>query len=695
MLKSVTLRFGAQEGEPGLTFSPGPMTVFVGPNNSGKSLALRELEAFLESGGDIGGFIVQALDPDLPPPDVVRQMVLSREVKDASGPPPPPGFTRVVRLKSPGELSRRRAEDPAEPLEEQLIDLDAVTRALQGVSHLAPEEFALLCRAVLTLFMIRLDGQTRLALTHPRPAGRRGDHPAHHLAALWRDDAARLGIREITADAFGLHFVVDRTTSDGLYRIRMAERAPMDHEEEQGEDDRAMAFLSRAHDIAQLSDGLRAFTGLTAAVMSADYRIMLVDEPEAFLHPPLARKLGKRLTQLASQRGANVLASTHSPEFLMGCVQSGHRVNVVRLTWRGGVATARLLGAGKLDEMMKDPLLRSTGVLGALFHEGAIVCEADADRVFYSEINERLLAARAGGADGCLFLNAQNKQTIRRIVRPLREMGIPAVAVADLDILKGREDFRDLLKATFVPQVFWEPWEEIRARIFQKMRGEDWKAGGIYRTPREVRGMAELLLSNCAEYGLFIVPPGELECWLPELEVGGHGPEWLTAVFQKMGTDPGEATYQRPVEGGVWRFMQQVARWIADPRRKGMRDEVIPLDHLLAPPDPASIVEAPQPHAAPAAAAEPEPAPPRRPRDRPRDERQDGRAHGNGRRDHAARRGENCQARGERAGVRRARDGHRKPAFRDEPEAEPPAAVAPIEARAGGDTPPAVEPRAA
>lgn len=596
MLKSVTLRFGALEGEPGLTFSPGPMTVFVGPNNSGKSLALRELEDFLESGGRATGYIVQALDPDLPPASVVREMVLSREVKDASAPPPPEGVTRVVRLKSPGEFSRRRAEDVAEPLEEQLIDLSAVTAALADVRDLTPDEFALLCRDVLTLFMIRLDGQTRLGLTHPRPAGGRDDHPAHHLAALWRDDVARQGIRDITADAFGLHFVVDRTTDSGLFRIRMSERPPLDDSEEQGDDDRAMAFLSRAHDIAQLSDGVRAFTGLTAAVMSADYRIMLVDEPEAFLHPPLTRKLGKRLTQLASQRGANVLASTHSPEFLMGCVQSGQKVNVVRLTWREGVATARLLGAGKLDTMMRDPLLRSTGVLGALFHEGAIVCEADADRVFYSEINERLLAARAGGADGCLFLNAQNKQTIRRIVRPLREMGIPAVAITDLDILKGREDFRDLLKATYVPQVFWEPWEEIRGKIFQKMKGEDWKAGGIYRAPRELRSIAEQLLQSCAEYGFFIVPYGELECWLPELEVGGHGPEWLTAVFHKMGMDPGSPEFLRPADGGVWRFMQTVAAWIADPRRKGMREEVIPLDHLLPPPDEDDII-APDPAA--------------------------------------------------------------------------------------------------
>ncbi|HEX6751559.1 MAG TPA: AAA family ATPase [Longimicrobium sp.] len=582
MLKTVNLRFGADEDEPGLSFEPGPMTVFVGPNNSGKSLALRELESFVESGGEDQGHIVEGVEPDLPPPEVVREMVLSRQVRD--GRDPPAGCTRVVRLKSPGEFSRRRAEDPAEPLEEQVIDLGAVTRALQDVDHLTDEEFALLCRDVLTLFLIRLDGQTRLALTQPRPAGDPEDHPAHHLAALWRDDAARELIREITGEAFGLFFAIDRTTDPELFRIRMSSRAPMDDAEEQGDDDRALAFHGRAHDIASLSDGVRAFTGLTAAVMSADYRIMLVDEPEAFLHPPLTRKLGKRLTQLASERGANVLASTHSPEFLMGCVQSGQRVNVVRLTWRAGVATARLLGAGKLDAMMKDPLLRSTGVLGALFHDGAVVCEADADRVFYSEINERLLAARAGGADGCLFMNAQNKQTIRRIVRPLREMGIPSVAIVDLDILKGREDFRDLLKATFVPQVFWEPWEEQRARIAQKLRGEDWKGGGIYRAPRDVRAMAEQLLNACAEYGLFIVPTGELECWLPELEVGGHGPEWLTAVFQKMGTDPVSKDYQRPTSGGVWRFMQGVAKWIADPHRKGMSDEVIPLDHLLAPP---------------------------------------------------------------------------------------------------------------
>jgi hypothetical protein len=367
--------------------------------------------------------------------------------------------------------------------------------------------------------------------------------------------------------------------------VRMSDRAPMDDDEEQSVSDRSRAYHGRASDIDGMSDGIRAFTGLTAAVLSDDYRIMLVDEPEAFLHPPLIRKLGKRLTQLAAERGANVLAATHSPDFVMGCITSGQAVNIVRLTYRRGIPGARLLSSDKLRTMMRDPLLRSTGVLGALFHEGAVVCEADADRVFYAEVNERLLAHHAGGADGVVFLNAQNKQTVRRIIRPLREMGLPAAAVLDLDLLKGREDFRDLLRSAFVPEVFWEPWEEQRRRLHQQINNADYKAGGIHRLRGEARVLADTLLASLAEYGVFLVPYGELECWLPELEVGGHGPEWLTQVFARMGTDPREPGYQKPTGGGVWRFIQRLAVWVADPRRKGMREEHVPLDHLLPPPE--------------------------------------------------------------------------------------------------------------
>src|SRR5580698_9028882 len=136
----------------------------------------------------------------------------------------------------------------------------------------------------------------------------------------------------------------------------------------------------------------------------------------------------------------------------MGCVQAGKPMNIVRLTYRNEVSTARLLSSSRIQELMRDPLLRSARVLDALFHEGAIVCEADADRAFYEEINERLCGAGRSGAFDCVFLNAPNKQTIRRIIGPLRDMGIPAAAIVDLDLLrKGDNDLRELLGACNVP----------------------------------------------------------------------------------------------------------------------------------------------------------------------------------------------------------------------------------------------------
>jgi hypothetical protein len=79
-------------------------------------------------------------------------------------------------------------------------------------------------------------------------------------------------------------------------------------------------------------------------------------------------------------------------------------------------------------------------VLNALFYKHVIVTEGDSDRAFYQEVNERLLEFDSEkGVDNCLFINAVGKDTIWKIVKPLREMGIPAVGIYDIDILKMRE----------------------------------------------------------------------------------------------------------------------------------------------------------------------------------------------------------------------------------------------------------------
>ena len=64
-------------------------------------------------------------------------------------------------------------------------------------------------------------------------------------------------------------------------------------------------------------------------------------------------------------------------------------------------------------------------------------------------------------------------------------------------------------------------------------------------------------------------PLGELEQWLPHLNVSGQKTEWTMAMLQNLGDDPGSATYVRPSNDDVWAFMRQIAVWVKDPARKG------------------------------------------------------------------------------------------------------------------------------
>jgi len=306
-----------------------------------------------------------------------------------------------------------------------------------------------------------------------------------------------------------------------------------------------------------------------------------VDEPEAFLYPPLARKLGVFLTQIVSERSGNLFAATHSADFLGGCIQAGPQVDVIRLTFENQVPTARMLAASQLRTLMRDPLLRSTGVLSALFYRGAVVCEGDTDRAFYGEINDRILRFANGGADDSIFLSAQNWQTCANIIAPLREMGIPAAAVVDLDVLLS-DDLSKLMASAYIPEITIAGWTQIRAKIkaaFKKKLnpGEDTKelarlvkTAGISALDGDEHESGERLIADLSSYGLFLVPVGEVERWLSKLGVAGHGSRWLVPMFEKMGSDPEDSSYTRPAEGDVWTFVRGIAAWISDPLRRGI-----------------------------------------------------------------------------------------------------------------------------
>ncbi len=554
MIKNIKLKFGRAQGLDPQTIEAMPITVFVGPNNSGKSVVLAEIQQFCSNGNkNTNNLIIDSIELQ--------------------------GFSET-------DIDEKVGKVKLKPNRGEAINPDHILVGKGQTRHQVPEQQFLatlkdpnihpthICQWYLSYNTLILNGSNRINLVNQQEGGNLQQPPHSSFQVLFREDNKRKEVRRIIHDAFGQYLVVDPTNL-GKLNLRLSSIAPKDDMEERGIHAEAVDFHANAMPIAQASDGVKAFTGMVTEMIAGDPSVLLIDEPEAFLHPSLSFKLGKEVSGIMSESHKRLFVSTHSPNFVMGCIQSGAPVNIVRLTYRNGVATARILPNEDILRLMRNPLLRSTGVLSGLFYEFVIVTESDADRAFYQEINDRLLKYTDGkGIPNCLFLHAQNKQTVKTIVKPLRELGIPVAGIVDIDVLKeGGTVWTSFLDSGSIPEIERPALAQIRQALKAKFdaSGKNMKRdGGIQILEEADQEALNNLFDKLAEYGLFIIPNGELESWLKSLNASGHGPNWLVEVFEKMGEDPNSSEYLKPSDGDVWSFIEKISNWFFNPQRKGI-----------------------------------------------------------------------------------------------------------------------------
>jgi len=294
--------------------------------------------------------------------------------------------------------------------------------------------------------------------------------------------------------------------------------------------------------------------------------------------PSLARTLGKQIA--ARSNGKQVFVATHSADFLMGAIESGVNIRIVRLQYQDGTGFAHLLENNELREFMTDPILRSANVLSGLFAKSVVVTEADTDRSFYEEVNTRLLSKNDPRAiKDARFLNAQNKQTVARIVRLLRRMGIPTAGIVDLDVLsEGGTNWMHHIEAIRVPLLQHTGLGSTRSAVFKQLQDvstdnkkKDYKIrGGISLLDDNGQEAALNLTKQLCDYGLFVVAGGEVEQWLSELNVPQSKHQWLHGIFDAMGSDANSPDYVQPANGDVWDFIGELALWFNNKERKGL-----------------------------------------------------------------------------------------------------------------------------
>lgn len=557
MFKKLRLQAGTYpSSDENVEIELSPVTVFIGPNNSGKSQALIEIEGWITSGRTEPLNIISDLEFESLAKNQVYEKILNKIKIAPSKHFPPKDDNHIVV----GMYNNNC----------QVYLPDLINAALSpNKENFKNSELP----TVLQYLTTRLDGYNRLSLVYSQNAGDLQEDPINSFSKLFKDKILMSKVRNVIYGAFRKYLVID-PTSLGNLRLRLSEEEPKDSLDKSLSEE-AIAFHKNAILVEDASDGVKAFIGIIIALIAGESDFILVDEPEAFLHPTLSYKLGKEITSILNN-DKRLFVATHSADFLMGCVQSHLGINIVRLTYGTQGATARILTQDKLKPLMQNPLLRSIGVFNALFYNAVVVTEADADRAFYQEINERLLKEKdPRGIEGCLFLNAQNKQTVWDIVKPLRELGIPAVGIVDIDVIKeGGEVWNKVLNGIYLPDLSHDSYRTNRSKlkqVFDKISEKDMKRdGGVNLLNNSEKEFCLDFFKHLSDYGCLVVPVGEIEKWLESLDIDRGKSSWLRNIFEKMGDNPDLDEYVRPASGDVWDFIGEASKWINDPNKKGI-----------------------------------------------------------------------------------------------------------------------------
>ena len=516
------------------------IVVLVGPNNAGKSASLKEILGLIKA-NHFKGKVVKSIDIAKEGSEVDLFSLISSKsiIDDSNNQPLYSGFGfSFYKSVAKSNWDNYKA----------------------GIQQISP------------LFCNLLTTEQRLNAANPAESIQFTKSPfSHPIHFLQKYDRLEQKFCDYFRQAFGTDLIVHRN-SGNIVPLYVGERPIL----RAGEDRVSEGYLQDLESLDLLQeqgDGMRSFVGLLLNVFVSEYSMLFVDEPEAFLHPPQARLLGKMLAKdLPADR--QLFLATHSESFLKGLLDANvTNLKIIRIQRNGSINNVSMLNSADINHIWNDSLLRHSNILDGLFHSKVVICESDSDSRFFSAVLSAQFDNTSSIAPDILFINCGGKHRIPTAVKALKKLNVPMKVVSDFDILNDinpiKEVFENLGGNWRTIEADWnlvkkeieqkrpefltaDVNKEITTilssttdRIFPKSKvGEIQKClkkASAWTEAKEIgkafipSGNAtqafERLQSEFGSIGLLIPEVGELEGFVKS--VGNHGPKWVSEVLLK------------------------------------------------------------------------------------------------------------------------------------------------------------------
>ena len=555
-----------------ITFSDGTkikldrtdVMVLVGPNNAGKSLALRELDDYI--GGNSMTTVFKSIARRNDGTDDDFDAFVRRNVQ-------------IKREGSTWSISGYRL---------------SVSTSNLNLKEFWPDNI----RRFRSLFCLRVPTEDRINDSNPVDSIDVLEEPVSNPIHMLWDDQLESKLSGYFRRAFDEDLILYR---GGGRRPPLLVGERLDPQK--GEDRVSASYLRRlvasTVPLHAQGDGMRSFASVILHLLAPiTPTVLLLDEPEAFLHPPQARLLGEIIASERSSQ-AQLFVATHSPDVLHGLIHvASDRLRIVRMQRKGNINHVKELDQELVRKISGDPLMKYSSVMSGVFHQRVIVCEADGDCMFYSSILD-LDKVQGEGYPDVLFVHASGKDRMATLAETLRALDVPVDVVADIDILRYESGLQRIVDALggdwsriqpvakivraavdnskpglSIDQIKHgvqkalsqelpdsEPEKQLSSSINAVFRrASPWDAVKHYGESAIPQGQAtqqfRQLQGLCEEVGLWIVPVGEMEGFCRS--VGGHGPSWVQQVIEErdLATDP-DLEPARKFVREIWQSRQE------------------------------------------------------------------------------------------------------------------------------------------
>lgn len=519
-----------------ISLSPDSILVFVGPNNVGKSQAIRDIYAMVSEPSK--GVVVNSELVDKPSVEDVSAFMKQYAVLD----------TRNSKFTGYNfdiyEFNYRKYPSYQEPTDS------------------LPDGFR-------EAYFAFLNTGDRLSVCNPASQIDRTAPAENLIHVLTRDENYRSKVSNAFRGAFETDVLPHYANGASIPLCLGDDIQSFEAESSFEIYEQLNRYLDRYPKAHLQGDGIKSYLGILLYLYYGQFSTLFIDEPESFLHPPQAFQMGRTLGNSTDKQ---LFITTHSKELLNGLLQtSSNRLKIIRVERHGKSNKFAQIIPDDLNILNTTTFLKYSDVVDSLFHTKTVLCESDSDCKFYEAMLDRA-SGRHGATASALLLPVGGKSRFKDYLKLLRRLSIEPTIIPDADILNDpgllkallpecggawddiknewsnldetlKADCRDVTCVSARAEID-ALFDECKSQVVtSKLRGKimailatdsAWspvKNYGKVAFKGDSRHSYDIIEKYLNDRNIYPVPVGELENFIPD--VSSHGPDWVNLIFEK------------------------------------------------------------------------------------------------------------------------------------------------------------------